>query len=229
MNSILQNIQIYTRLFSMITSNILTTIILGFTCGLSPGPIILLSFSEILRSPKEGLKNGGMYLAVAGLTEFCIGLFLIATASYFQIPTFLLHILSLFGAWLLLFIAYQIFQIRTIQCNTNTPKKTIGMWKIALFVLLNGPLWLFWISVCLPIAFQLGTSIYWGAYLFICIFEISMMIGLACIIFGFHTFRSFLSQESIVHKIFVFLGILLILMAGKILYTELSLILQRYI
>lgn len=144
----------------MITSDILTAVILGFTCGLSPGPIVLLAFSEILHSHKEGLKSGGMYLAVAGLTEFCIGLFLIVTASYFQIPTILLHILSLFGAGLLLFIAYQIFRIRTIQHDPNMPKKTIGMWKIALFMLLNGPLWLFWISVCLPVAFRLGVSLY---------------------------------------------------------------------
>lgn len=205
---------------SMIASDILTAIILGFTAGLSPGPIILLAFSEILRSPKEGLKNWGKYLMIAGVTEFFIGLFLIVSASYFQIPQIILHILSLFWGGLLLFIAYQVFQIRTIKYEDGTKGKSVESWKVALFVILNGPLWLFWISVCVPVAFRLESQIYGGALLFIFIFEISMVVGLACILFGFHSFRSFFSKESVVHTIFTILSGILVLLAIKILYPE---------
>ncbi len=202
----------------MIFEQIFTAIILGFVGGITPGPIILLAFSEILRSQKKGLVNGAMYLIFAGLTEFFIGLFLILTTSFLEIPQIILHTISLIGVIILLMLAYQIFQIHKIEYKKTTKK--VKVWHIISLMLLNGPLWMFWISVCIPTAFKLGEMISYGEFLFLFIFEISMMIGLAIMLFGFNSFRSVFKNEKIISRVFLILSFLLFFIAVKVLYSE---------
>lgn len=83
-------------------NDFLTPIILGIVGGITPGPIILLAFSEVLKDSKKGLANGGIYLIYAGLTEFFIGLFLIYSSKSFQIPAIVFHVLSIIGILLLI-------------------------------------------------------------------------------------------------------------------------------
>ncbi len=204
----------------MIFEHILTATVLGFTGGLTPGPIILMSFAEVLRSPTKGLANGRMYLIVAGLTEFFIGLFLVVTASWFQLPNYVFHSIAILGVLMLLYIAFQINKIRTI--NWGEGKRKIGIGHIIAFMLLNGSLWLFWISVCLPSAYKFGEAVPYGEYFFVIIFEIAMMTALGSLLFAFNSFRSYFSNEKIVRKIFLTLTILITLVACKIAYTEIK-------
>ncbi len=101
----------------VIYKDIFTAITLGFIGGLIPGPIIFLAFSEILKSPKKGFSNGAMYIFVAGLTEFLIGVFLVVTSTWLKIPSIIFHILSLIGFIILLYIAFQLFKIKKIDFN----------------------------------------------------------------------------------------------------------------
>lgn len=202
----------------MVFEQIFTAIILGFVGGITPGPIILLAFSEILRSQKKGLVNGAMYLIFAGLTEFFIGLFLILTTSFLEIPQVVIHGISIIGVIILLMLAYQIFQIHKIEYKETTKK--VKIWHIISLMLLNGPLWIFWISVCIPTAFKLREMISYGEFLFLFIFEISMMTGLAIMLFGFNSFRSIFKNEKIISKVFLVLSFLLFFIAVKILYSE---------
>lgn len=202
----------------MILENIFIAIVLGFTGGITPGPIILLSFAEILRSPKQGLVNGGMYLLFAGLTEFCVALFLIYTSSWLSIPNIVFHFLAIFGIAILIFLAINILKINKIEYKEQ--KKQIQIKHIIGLMLFNCPMWLFWLSVCLPAAFRLGTQIRHGEYLFAIIFEISMMFGLAIMLFGFNSFRKFFTNERIIKRIFLILSSLLFLIALKILSSE---------
>ncbi len=198
--------------------DIITTIILGFIGGLTPGPILLIALSEILRSPKKGLVNGGMYIIVAGLTEFFIGLLLVATSSWLKIPHVVFHIFAFVGVVMLAYIALQLYKIRKIDYTKE--QKKVGIKHIFLLMIFNGPLWLYWTSVCLPIAFSMGSSIHYGEYLFVAIFEISMVVVITIIFFGFNALRKFLLNERVIRKVFVALAILVFLLALKILYTE---------
>ncbi len=202
----------------MIFEWIATAIILWLIGGVTPWPIILLAFAEVLHSPRNGLRNGWMYLLFAGLTEFAIGIFLISTSSRLHIPSLLFHGIAIGGAGVLIYLALQIYRIRTIDADVP-PQKT-GFFHIIVLMLLNWPLWLFWISVCVPAAFRLGEFIQYGEYLFVIIFEIAMVLALSCMLFGFNAWRKYFTNEQIVGKIFVVLACLLSFMALKILYTE---------
>jgi threonine/homoserine/homoserine lactone efflux protein len=207
----------------VIFKDISTAIILGLIGGLTPGPVIILALSEILRSPTKGISNGTMYIAVAGLTEFCIGFFLVATSSWLKIPPFIFHMLAVVGAFLLFYIAFQLYKIKHFQYEQENKK--VGVKHIIMLMILNGPMWLFWISVCLPIAFSLGNQIHYGQYLFIAIFEVSMVTALAAIFFSFRLLRKYLSNEKIVGKVFIILSVLIFLIGLRLLYSEVSLLL----
>ena len=198
--------------------DLLAPVILGFIGGITPGPIILLAFSEVLKDSKKGLINGGMYLVFAGITEFFIGLFLITASRSFNLPPIVFHILSIIGIILLSYIAIRIFGIQSI--NTEKQTKHVTKYHIIGLMLVNGPLWMFWLSVCIPAAFRLGQQINFGEYLFLFIFELSMMTGLAIMLFGFNSFKKYLTNEKIVKSIFRVITVLLVLLILKMIYSE---------
>ncbi len=196
----------------------MAAIILGFTDGITPGPIILTAFSEILKSPKGGLFKGGKYLLVAALTEFCIALFLVTSSKIFSIPEIVFKILSFLGAGMLIYIGIIVLKIKSL--NNEEKKENVKPWHIFVFMVFNGPMWLFWISVYIPEAHKMNTYIAFSDYLFVIIFEIFMIIGLDIIIYGFYSFRKLLLSEKFIKNVFRILSILIFLVAAKILYSS---------
>ena len=152
---------------------IITAITLGLVGGLTPGPILMIALSEILSSPEKGLERGWMYILVAAGTEFLVGLFLIFSASWLEIPEAVFHILSFIGVALLAYIATLIYKTR--KFNYSKQQKKVGIKHVVLLMIFNGPMWLFWLSVCLPAAFDLGSVIHNGEYLFIVVFLLKQM------------------------------------------------------
>ena len=119
---------------------------------------------------------------------------------------------------MLVYIAIQLYKIKKVDYEKE--QKKISAKHIVALMVFNGPMWLFWVSVCLPIAFSLGDKVNHGEYLFVLIFEISMIVAMAVIFFGFNYFRKFLSNEKIIRKVFIVLSLFIFLIALKILYKE---------
>lgn len=203
----------------MIWELIFTAIALGLVWGFTPGPVILLAFSEILHSPKQWLTKWGIWIFFAGLTEFFIGLFLIVTVSWLQIPGIILHIVSIFWIVILLLLARKIVQIKKLHLSWEYQSQ-IKTSHIVLLMLTNWPLWFFWISVCVPAAEKLWNTIFLWQYLFLVLFEISMMAGLTIMLFWFQYFRKIFSNHRIVHRVFTILAFIILSIAGKMLIHE---------
>ena len=203
----------------MVEKDIITIVLLGFVGGLAPGPVIFLSFSEILSSKKKGMHRALLYITVAAVTELCIGSFLIFTASSFQIPSMVFHFLAILGAILLFYISFQLFKIKKLHYH-NTQHNRVSVGHIILLMLLNGPLWLFWTSVCLPLAFKLGNQINSGQYYFLFIFQFSMFLAMNLLLFSFFSFRNMFSNKKIARKVFVVLSLIMFLIACKVMYRE---------
>jgi threonine/homoserine/homoserine lactone efflux protein len=197
---------------------ICTAIVLWLIWGFTPGPVILLSFSEILKSPSQGFSKGLIYVTFAGLTEFLIWLFLISTSSRFQIPYIFFHRMAILGSLMLWYLAFQTYKIHKIEYKRQ--EHNIKATHIIILMLLNGPLWLFWLSVCLPVAFRLGKMLNYWEYLFVMIFEIAMMIWLTIILLWFRSFRNVFSDEKIVSRASLIISFILWCIAIKILYSE---------
>lgn len=123
-------------------------IVLGFSSGITPGPLLALVLSEALRhGPAAGMK-----MAVAPLaSDLPIVLLMFwATASLSHI-TPLLGILSILGGGLLLFLGIRNFRIRGLTlagCN-HAPR---SFSKGVVVNILNPHPYLFWFTVGAPIA-----------------------------------------------------------------------------
>ncbi|KKU55653.1 MAG: hypothetical protein UX77_C0009G0029 [Parcubacteria group bacterium GW2011_GWA1_47_11] len=203
----------------MIWKDIATTLYLGIIGGLVPGPILFLGLSEMVISRKKGINRGSMYIIVAGLTEMAIGLFLIITASWLKIPAIVFHGFAIIGIGLLIYIAIELFKLKKIDYQQE--QKNVGVSQVILLMIFNGTVWLFWLSVCLPIAFSLGSQINLGEYLFVLIFEVAMVATMLTIFFGFSYFQKFFYDKKNVETFLNVLSFLILLVAVKVLYEEL--------
>lgn len=202
----------------MILSNILTTIMLWLIAWVTPWPIILLAFSEILKSKSSSFFKWYIYVLLLWLIEFIIWFFLIFTSKLFQIPQIIFHFLSIIWVFLLIHLAFQIYKISKIDFDKENKKTSLK--SVILLTFFNGALWSFWASVCLPFAINLWNIINFWEYLFLIIFEFSMIFSSAILLIIFGMFKKIFSNERIISKFYIFLSLCLWFIALKILYWE---------
>jgi hypothetical protein len=72
----------------------------------------------------------------------------------------------------------------------------------------------------LPIAFHLGNEIKFGEYLFILLFEFSMVITMTIIFTLFNRLKVYFSNEKVIKTSFFVLGLLIALITLKIVIGE---------
>ena len=75
---------------------------------------------------------------------------------------------------LLFDISIKLWKVKHIQIETSN---ILTLKKISYLILTNGVLWVYWISVCIPLALQLEKNILGGSFLFLFLVEISWFIS----------------------------------------------------
>lgn len=198
----------------------LSIVILGFIGGITPGPILVMAFSEILMKSKRSIKRAIEIILVTVLTETLIAVFLITTARILEIPAVIFHAVSIIGISILFMLSLKMFRIKEI--NTQAERKETSLFHIFLIMIFNGPLWMFWISICLPIVNQVGEVVQYGEYLYLIIFEISMIAGITLMFFIFTYATKNVGNNKTIKKIYISLGIVLSLLASKMLVSEIK-------
>lgn len=197
---------------------IFTTILIWLMWWLTPWPIIFISFSEILKNEKSWLYNWLKYVFVSWITEFFIGLFLIITYSYLNIPTYIFHFLWILGSLMLIYISYNILKIKDIDYKEKN--NTLKTKHIVYLMLFNWPMWVFWVTVCIFVSFKFWQYIIYWQYLFLVIFEFFMLLWSWILLLLFKFFRKLLINERFINKNFTILAILIFILAIKVLYWE---------
>ena len=169
-------------------ATILQTIVLWLIGGITPGPIILLCTSKILSDKSFSIYRWLGYGLLAGFIEFIIGFFVVGTANMFQIPLMIFSILGIFGGIFLVYIAYTLYWSMSYQ---KWPSIQLDAKYVITYMLLNGPMRLFRVTVCLPIAMQLKQQLMYGEFIFVAIFEIAMILWLSAIIWSIYLGKKF--------------------------------------
>lgn len=145
---------------------------LGFSAGISPGPLLALTISETL---KFGTKTGFKVAAVPLLTDTPIvvgSLFLLSELS--QLDN-LFAIISIVGSLFLTYFGFESLLTKTTLDNKVTSKIT-SVQKAIIANYLNPNPYIFWIAIGGPIfvsALEVST---WNAVIFIIAFYF-MLIG----------------------------------------------------
>jgi threonine/homoserine/homoserine lactone efflux protein len=193
---------------------VLTAFVLGLVGGVIPGPVLTATFTEILQS---GWLKSLRIVFIALFTETVVALASLVALSAFGFSESFFHALSIVGAGILVWIALQIWKIKSLDMGE---KVHFGFWKISAMILANGVLWTFWITVCVPKALALGEQIALGEYLFLLTVEIGWLISTIAVALVFSWFRGLLSNPRVVPAMFKIFAIVFVYFALTMLYES---------
>lgn len=189
---------------------------LGLIGGSVPGPILAASFAESLRG---GFLRGLRIIFRAMVSESVIALSILLLFFSFDIPRQFFYIISIFGSGVLFWIALLAWKIRTIS---GEQKEIFSFWKIFILTILNGPFWIFWITISVPQAFLLRQKITGGNIFFLILFEFGWLVATTFWVFIFSRFRKLLIKKNFVAIVFKIFSLLLIFFAVRLLIESIT-------
>ncbi|MCK5826471.1 MAG: LysE family transporter [Desulfuromusa sp.] len=194
-------------------------ILLGLSAGFAPGPLLTLVVSETLRHNIRAGFKVALAPVVTDLPIILISLFILAKLSNFH-PV--LGIISLGGGIFLLFLGYQSLKIQGIDLDIQlaSPK---SLSKGVFTNFLSPHPYLFWLTIGAPTMTNamnqnLLTGVTFIGGFYFCLVGAKIMVA---IVTG--KSKSFLTGRSYRATIRC-LGLLLIILAGKLFYDGLNLL-----
>lgn len=186
------------------------TFLLWLIGWLTPWPILLIIAWLIFWNKKSWMKKWVQCILVAAWIEMLIWLFLISFSSIITIPVVVFSYLAIVWWCMLLYIAYKIKDV-SFEWLDNDSSNIISLKEVALFMFLNWPMWLFWLTVCLPIAKELQWVISYWEYVFIAVFQIAMIAGMCWILLWLSFFKNLFTNKLYIKRLFVILSLLLVI------------------
>lgn len=174
-----------------------------------PGPMLTATFTEVLNG---GLKKGMRVVFKALIAESIFAFLILVVLFAFEIPPMYFYIISLGGAVVLIWLAKQVWGIEKIGENKG---EVFSFPKICLLTFLSGALWIFWITICVPRAFELNQIISGGQYIFLIVFELSWLFMTSFLAFVFSRFRPLLIRKKLVSIVFKIFALILVFFAVK--------------
>ncbi|MFA5793393.1 MAG: LysE family transporter [Candidatus Gracilibacteria bacterium] len=195
-----------------IVSQIIEAFLLGIIGGAVPGPILTAVFTEVLNG---GFKRSFIVMLKALVAESLVaGLVLLFFFSW-DIPTEYFYIISFGGAIVLFWIAKRVWGIEKVASDK---KEIFSFSKLLLLTVLNGAFWIFWITICVPRAFELKQAISGGHVLFLLFFEAGWLITVILLAYVFSKFRPLLLEKKLISIVFKIFALLLVFFGLKSLW-----------
>jgi threonine/homoserine/homoserine lactone efflux protein len=142
------------------------------------------------------------------------GLLFIATLLPLNVEVF--NVVGLIGSAVLLYFAWSIFQLRSVKVHDEHVLFTPS--KILLLSATNAPLYVFWTTICFPLIWQLARV--WrlplAAFSYFVTFEIGWAITTFTMLLLFLFSRKTLTNEGIMHKVFISIALILAILGMHI-------------
>ncbi len=172
-------------------------IILGFTAGISPGPLMAMTISETLQhGSRAGVKVAISPLLTDILIVSCILLFLLRFESH----DLVIALISFSGAFYLMYLGAS--SLKTSYIDIDITKERENSFKRGILANFLSPHpYLFWITIGGPILFQALDVDIWSTVLFVAGFY-SLLVGskiMIAIVVG--RSRSFLKSNHYLNTI----------------------------
>lgn len=181
---------------------------LGFSSGISPGPLLALTISETL---KFGIKTGLKVAAVPILTDAPIVAGSILILSELSDLNNMLAIISIVGAIFLLYFGIENLRIKLDDANLDKSKFS-SVQKAIIANFLNPNPYLFWIAIGAPL-FLGGINVsIWNGIIFIFTFYLMLVGSKMLIVFIGARMSTFFKSNKYLY-IIRGTGILLIVLA----------------
>jgi threonine/homoserine/homoserine lactone efflux protein len=185
---------------------LLQAFVLGAIGGFIPGAVLTMLLVSTLQG---GLKGGLRTFVWAMLAELVIVGALLLVALQLPLQTSAFIVVGFVGSIVLLYFAWQVFKLRSIKVENGSVFFTPS--KIFLLSVTNSPLYIFWTTICFPLIWRLGET--WpltiAALSFFVVFEIGWAIATVATVLIFAFSRKTLTNEKIMHKVFVAIALIL--------------------
>ncbi len=189
--------------------------VLGFIGGAIPGPILTSAFTETVR---KGFIKSLEVILFAAISEIIVASLIMLILFDLHISQSIFYAISFIGAIVLIWMATEIWKIKKL----NDKGKIFDFKKIFLLTIFNGPLWIFWSTICVPQAYVLSKKITGGQILFLILFELGWFASTLLLTFSFSRFRPLLIKEGIMSKVFKTFAAILILFAIRLVMDSYS-------
>lgn len=196
-------------IFTNLLTQIVEIVTLGIIGGAVPGPILTAVFADIVSG---GLKKGLRTVLSALMAESIVAVLILTVLFALHLPPAFFNLMSIGGVVMLLWLAWQVWQIKRVDGDDKT---IFSFSKIFALTVLSGPFWLFWITVCVPRAHDLGKLVSGGQFFFLLLFETGWLIMTALLAFIFSHFRSLLLKKQAVSSVFRVFALVLVFFAIK--------------
>lgn len=193
----------------MIFLRLLEVLFLGFICGLIPGPIVTAIFTETIR---RGWLSARRIVFWAAAGELVMSLSCVAALSFFDSSSVIFSVLSMFGALILVSLAWDLWRVEEIAEEEPLFSKQ----RIFFLALFNGMAWIFWITVCAPQAIALGEQLTAGRWIFILLFELGWLASTLLLSYFFEFFRPFFQSNKRLHLLYRGIALLFLFFALKL-------------
>ncbi|HEX7042852.1 MAG TPA: hypothetical protein VF189_06375 [Patescibacteria group bacterium] len=193
----------------------ISIVVLGLIGGSIPGAILTSAFTEVIR---EGFLKSLKVIFYALISEVIVASLILVLLFSIHIPQTVFYLISFVGALVLIWIAKQIWAIKKLHDNG----KIFDFKKIFLLTFFNGPLWIFWTTICVPQAYILSKKVVFGQGLFLFLFEIGWLSATLLLTFIFSRFRPLLVKEGVVSKVFKLFAIILGFFAIRLVVESIS-------
>lgn len=204
---------IYTEYMTALLFQFAGIFLLGFIAGAIPGQILTSIFTEVLR---EGFVQSLKIMVYACVSEIIVASSIMFLLFSLHIPQGVFYGISFVGALVLVWMATQIWRIKKL----HDKGKIFDFKKIFLLTVFNGPLWIFWTTICVPQAYELGQKIFGGQVYLLVMFEIGWAVSTLLLTFVFSRFRPFLVKEGVIGKVFKIFAVVLGLFALRLAATS---------
>lgn len=196
--------------------NLSEILILGIIGGAVPGPMLTAAMTEVLNSNFRGSLR---VIFQALFAETLLAVVILIGIYSLHLPKSFFVIISLLGAFVLVSLAKDVWDIRAV---TSGEESVISFSRIILLTVLNGGFWIFWITICIPRAFDLAQILPFGQAVFLLLFECGWLLSTLGIVFLFAQFRPLLERRNLISGTFKCFAILLLLFALKSIIESIS-------
>ncbi|TSC86480.1 MAG: Uncharacterized protein G01um10148_466 [Parcubacteria group bacterium Gr01-1014_8] len=195
--------------------------VLGAVGGIVPGAVLTILLVSALQ--------GGLYLGLrtffwAMLSEIAVAGALLLLATQIPLNERLFMGMGLVGGFVLVYFAFKVFTLKSVGIPEHE-RTVFTPLRILILSATNAPLYIFWISICFPLIWQLAAS--WGlsaaAVSYFVAFELGWGISTFMMLMLFIFSRSVLMDERIMRKVFVALSIILAGFGIKMFITSVQL------
>ena len=194
-------------------------LVMGFTAGLSPGPLLTLVITETLQ---HGIRAGVKVALAPVITDAPIIILMLLVVDQLSSFNNIAGILSLMGSCYVFYMAYDSARLKQ-PTNSHTKEKPKSITKGVLTNLLNPHPYLFWLAVGAPTIVK-STSVHSIApILFIAGFYLPLIGSKILLAILIGKYRTLLSGESY-KNVMRFLALLLAIFAALLFFDGLKLL-----